>query len=173
MLVVFAGLPGTGKTTLSRRLAAELSAAVVRVDAIEAALLRSGELRGPLGPAGYVVAQEVAASCLAVGTTVVVDAVSPVPQARAAWRAVGAASGARVQVFEVVLGDLEEHRRRVQARRSDLDGLVVPTWADVLARDYRPWDLHRDGPRTVVDGGDTDRALAVIRAELGRPLRLG
>ena len=43
VLVVFAGLAGTGKTTLSRRLAADLSAAVVRVDAIEVAVsTRSG-----------------------------------------------------------------------------------------------------------------------------------
>lgn len=37
MLVVIAGLPGTGKTTLSRRLAAEMSAAVVRLDGVRVA----------------------------------------------------------------------------------------------------------------------------------------
>ncbi len=135
MLIVFAGLPGTGKTTLSRRLAAELSAAVVRVDVIEGAIIRSRELLRPLGPVGYVVAYEVAAACLAVGTTVVVDAVCPVAEARAGWRAVDAAAGVGVQVFEVVLRDLDEHRRRVQARRADLEGLVVPTWSEVLAWD--------------------------------------
>jgi len=83
VLVVFAGLAGTGKTTLSRRLAADLSAAVVRVDAIEAAIVRNGELKPPLGPVGYVVAQEVVAGCLAVGTAVVVDAVSLVTEAHA------------------------------------------------------------------------------------------
>ena len=37
MLIVFGGLPGSGKTTLSRSLAAELHAAHLRVDLIEAA----------------------------------------------------------------------------------------------------------------------------------------
>lgn len=166
MLIVFAGLPGTGKTTLSRRLAAELSAAVVRVDAIEAAIVRSTDLPRPLGPVGYVVAHEVAAACLAVGTTVVIDAVSPVPEARAGWRTLGAAAGVPVQVFEVVLFDLAEHRRRVRARGSDLNGLVVPTWSEVLVYDYQPWDPGRDGPRTIIDGLDADEALAAVHVQL-------
>ncbi len=128
MLVVIAGLPGTGKTTLSRRLAAEMSAAVVRLDAVEAAIVRSGELKPPLGPVGYLIAQAVVTGCLAVGTPVVVDAVSPGAEARAGWRTAAAAAGAPVHVFEVVLDDLGEHQRRVEQRRSDLEGLVVPTW---------------------------------------------
>ena len=83
VFIVFAGRPGTGKTTLSRRLAADLGAALVRIDAIEAAILRSGELSPPLGPVGYVVAHEIVAGCPAVGTSVVVDAVSPGAEARA------------------------------------------------------------------------------------------
>ena len=169
MLVVITGLPGTEKTTLSRRLAVEMSAAVVRLDAIEAALVRSGELEPPLGPVGYLVAREVVAGCLAVGTPVVVDAVSPVAEARAGWRTVAAAASAPVHVFEVVLNDLGEHRRRVEQRHSDLEGLVVPTWNQVRARKYEPWDVHRDGDRTIIDGSDTKAALAAIRVRLGQP----
>jgi len=166
VLVVFAGPPGTGKTTLSRRLAMDLRAALLRVDVIEAALLRSGELSPPLGPVGYVMAQEVAACCLAVGTRTVVDAVNPTAEARAGWRGIAAAAGTALFVFEVVLGDAVEHRRRVEQRQSDLPGLVVPTWQQVVERDYQPWDVERDGGRVVVDGQDTRAALAVIYAGL-------
>ncbi|MGI8537336.1 MAG: AAA family ATPase [Mycobacteriales bacterium] len=169
MLVVIAGLPGTGKTTLSRRLATEMSAAVVRLDAVETAIVRSGELKPPLGPVGYLVAQAGVTGCLEVGTPVVVDAVSPVAEARAGWRTAAAAAGAPVHVFEVVLNDLGEHRRRVEQRRSDLEGLVVPTWDQVRARDYQPWDVQRDGDRTIIDGSDTEAALADIRARLSQP----
>ncbi len=146
-----------------------MSAAVVRLDAIEAAIVRSGELTPPIGPVGYLVAQDVVAGCLAVGTPVVVDAVSPVAEARAGWRTAAAAAGAPVHVFEVVLNDLGEHRRRVEQRRSDLEGLVVPMWDQVRARDYQPWDVHRDGDRTIIDGSDTEAALAAIRVRLGQP----
>jgi len=169
VLIVLAGLPGTGKTTLARRLAAEMSAAVVQLDAIEAAIIRSGELQPPLGPVGYLVAQDVVAGCLAVGTTVVVDAVSPVAEARTGWRTAAAAAGAPVHVFEVVLADPGEHRRRVEQRLSDLDGLVVPTWEQVQAREYRSWNVHRDGDRMIVDGSDTEAAMAAIRVRLGLP----
>ena len=169
VLVVLAGLPGTGKTTLSRRLAAEMSAAVVRLDAIEAAIIRSGELQPPLGPVAYLVVQDVVAGCLEVGTTVVVDAVSPVAEGRTGWRSAAAAAGAPVHVFEVVLADPGEHRRRIEQRLSDLDGLVVPTWEQVQARDYQSWNVHRDGDRMIVDGSVTEAAMAAIRLRLGLP----
>ena len=136
--------------------------------ALEAAIVRNGELKPPLGPVGYVVAQEVVAGCLAVGTAVVVDAVSLVTEAHAGWRATAAAAGAPVHVFEVVLNDLGEHRRRVEQRRSDLRSLVVPTWDQVLVLDYQPWDVNRDGDRAIIDGSDTETALAAIHACLGQ-----
>jgi hypothetical protein len=43
--------------------------------------------------------------------------------------------------------DSREHRRRVERRRPDLEGHAVPTWNEVLAREYEPWTE----PRLVVD----------------------
>lgn len=164
VLVVFAGLPGSGKTTLARRTAAELRAAHLRIDAIETAVVRSGLAEPPLGPVGYVIAHEVAASCLLVGTSVVVDAVSPVPAARAGWTTLAMTAGAPLRVVEVAVSDPVEHRRRVEARRSDVDGLVVPTWAQVSSVAYEPWDTDRDGPRLFVrnDGAPGD-AMGQVR----------
>ena len=41
MLVVFGGLPGTGKTTLARQVADRLGATYLRIDTIEQALRSS------------------------------------------------------------------------------------------------------------------------------------
>jgi predicted kinase len=164
VLVVLAGLPGTGKTTLGRRLAAALPAACLRVDAIETAVIRCGLAEPPVGPVGYVVAHEIAASTLGAGVSVVVDAVNPVAEARRAWPDTAAGTGARLVVFETVLADRAEHRRRVMQRRPDLAGQTVPTWDDVEAAAYEPWDMTRDGPRFVIDMTDTDQG---VRTALG------
>lgn len=84
--LVLAGRPGTGKTTLGRRLASELNAAYLRIDAIETAVVRCGLAHPPVGPVGYVVAHKVAAATLSLGTSAVIDAVNPVPDARAGWQ---------------------------------------------------------------------------------------
>lgn len=158
LLVVLAGRPGTGKTTLGRRLARALQAAYLRIDAIETAVVRCGLSRPPVGPIGYVVAHDVAAGTVELGVSVVVDAVNPVPEARASWRA--HAQKARLVFLETVVPDEAEHRRRVDARRPDLVGLCVPTWDDVSSAEYAPWEEARDGPRHVVDMTDTERGVA-------------
>jgi len=64
MLIVFGGLPGTGKTTLARAFAQERLATYLRIDTIEQALRSSDVLAGDVGPAGYIVAYALAeASC--------------------------------------------------------------------------------------------------------------
>lgn len=165
---MFVGRPGSGKTTLARLTAAEHRAAHLRVDAIETAIIRSGVAEPPLGPVGYAVAHTVAASSLRAGATVVVDAVSPVPDARAGWAALATDEGVPIRFVEVVVTDPVEHRRRVEARESDLAGLVVPTWAQVTSLHYEPWSVDRDGPRLLVrnDGSPAD-AMRRVRPYLG------
>lgn len=71
-------------------------------------------------------------------------------------------------MFEVVLSDVNEHRRRVEQRRSDLEGLTTPTWEQAVGQTYERWDVARDGHRWVVNGGDTEAALATIQRVLGQ-----
>ncbi len=168
VLVVFAGRPGTGKTTVARGLAQQLRATYVRIDAIETAVVRCGLSEVPVGPVGYVVAHELAAANLALGTSVVVDAVNPVPEARAGWRPLSRV--ARLVIFETVIPDVGEHRLRVTMRQPDLLDQVVPTWADVEASEYEAWDTQRDGRRHRLETTDTEQAFAqALHIVLERP----
>jgi predicted kinase len=166
VLVALAGRPGTGKTTLARGLATALQAVYLRIDAIETAVIRAGLAEPPVGIVGYVVAHEIARSNLLLGKSVVADAVNPVADARRGWRTLAADTRVPLIIFETVLENREEHRSRVGARRPDLPDQMVPTWEQVEASDYQPWDSERDGPRMAIDTTDADLALSRALAHL-------
>ena len=154
MLIVMSGLPGVGKTAVSRELARAIGAVHLRIDSIEQALRANGiRVEGE----GYAVAYAVAGDNLALGRTVIADSVNPWPLTRAAWRAAAERAGVRAIEVELVCSDEAEHRRRVESRAADIEGHELPTWKDVVERDYRPWDT----PRLVIDTARLGAADAV------------
>lgn len=139
-LVVISGLPAVGKTTIASRLAQQIRAAHVRMDTIEQAVIEATPLVQPLGPVGYVVGYAVAADQLRNCVSVVADSVNPLAVTRSAWREVGARHADRTVEVEVICSDPDEHRRRAETRTSSIPGLVLPTWPQILDREYEPWD---------------------------------
>jgi predicted kinase len=151
VLFILSGLPGTGKTTIARALAQRTSAVHVRIDTIEQALRNTGL---SVGVEGYAVAYAIAEDQLRAGHLVVADSVNPWPITRAAWRDVAARAGTRAVEVEIICADEAEHRSRVESRAPDIAGHRQPTWAEVVAHDYRPWTT----PRIVVDTARLDAA---------------
>ncbi len=162
MLIVFAGLPGSGKTTIARALALRLGATYLRIDTIEQAVRDAGLTNDELGAAGYLVAYAVAEANLSGGRRVVADCVNPVSFTRESWREVAQRAGVAIAEIEVVCADAAEHRRRVETRSQDIPGLKLPTWEEVLARVYEPWTE----PHCVIDTAALSVAEAVVAAEM-------
>jgi hypothetical protein len=71
------------------------------------------------------------------------DSVNPLAVTRDEWRRVAASTSSPIVEIEVVCSDPTEHRRRVETRATDVPGLALPSWQDVVERDYEPWDRSR------------------------------
>jgi predicted kinase len=148
-LVVFAGLPGVGKSTLATRVGAALRAPVLTVDHVDRVLTAYGVVEPRPGFTAYGVVARLAEAQLALGLLTVVDAVNPVASARGVWRDLADRTGAPLRVVEVWCSDLAEHRRRVEARFDADPAGGWPTWEQTEARraEYEPYI----GRRVVVD----------------------
>ncbi|SFB01748.1 Predicted kinase [Pseudomonas sp. NFIX10] len=139
MLIVFSGLPGTGKTTIAKGLVDTIGGLYLRIDTIEQAIRNSGALARDVGRSGYMVANELALSNLDLGRTVIVDGVNPVIESRLAWSEIASRAGVRLMNIEVICSDKNEHQRRVETRLGDISGLTPPTWQSVLDHEYEAW----------------------------------
>jgi predicted kinase len=165
MLIIFGGLPGVGKTTLAKAVAREWEAVYLRVDTIEQALRFSGTLQGEVGPAGYLVAYRLAEENLLMGRTVVADSVNPLKITRDAWLLVAAEASKEAIEIEIICSNPFEHRRRVETRTADIDGLACPTWPSVLERTYEEWTR----PHLVLD--TAKNSIKEVTEELFNHLR--
>jgi predicted kinase len=167
MLIVFAGLPGSGKSTIARLLAERLRATWLRIDTIEQALRACGTLPGGVVTEGYAVGYRLAEDNLRTGATVIADSVNPLAVTRDAWRAVAARAGAPVLEVEIICSDVAEHRRRVEGRATDVPGLALPTWDAVRQRTYEAWSR----PHVVLDTASRTPQEAVdelLRGAIGQ-----
>jgi predicted kinase len=139
-LIVFAGLPGAGKSTLAREVAQRTGAFWLRVDSMDQAIWASTTAPADLRDWTCRAAQAIAEDNLRLGRDVIGDCVNDWKIARDGWQEAGRRAGADVVWVEVVCTDAAEHRRRVETRVQEVPGLALPDWQAVTARDYQAWD---------------------------------
>lgn len=141
-LIIFSGLPASGKTTLASKISKTLNAAYLRIDAIELGFQDKIEIP-EFGEKCYRVAQLLAKENLRLGNSVVSDSVNPWGVTRKEWNQVAIDLGVNFFNIEVICSNKEEHRNRLQTRTTTLQGLVDPNWEQIQQREYHAWDQDR------------------------------
>jgi len=145
-LILFCGLPGTGKSTLAEGLGRALTLPVFAKDWLEAALWRShiGREQGS-GWAGYELLTALAESQLRLGQAAILDCVAGREALRGRWRALAEQHGARFRAVECVCADQALHRRRLAGRQRGIPGWYELGWDEVerVRAEYEPWTTDR------------------------------
>lgn len=149
-LIVFSGLPGTGKSQIAEAVGRELGLPVFAKDWLEATLLRCGlQANGPdaqtLGYASYELLTVLAERQLHDGRSVILDSVASTESIRSQWRELAARCGAQWRVIECICSDEMVHRRRLGLRQRGIPGWHELAWAEVerVKSYYATWDEDR------------------------------
>ena len=162
-LIAFAGLPGTGKSTIARALSVKTGAVYLRVDEIETIMLGHDPDRD-IGSESYEILAALATSNLALGHTVITDCVNPWALTREMFAEAAARADARFLGVEIICSDPAIHRLRVEERPIDILGWKKPTWQDVIARDYASWSIA--DIRIDTAGSSVEQAVSKIISKL-------
>lgn len=140
ILFIFSGLPGSGKSTLSQRIAKKYDASYLQIDTIEQGLrdLCNFDIEAE----GYRLAYRIAADNLKLGHNVVADSCNPINITRREWENVATENDSISLNIEITCSDKNEHRKRAETRISEIDNLKLPTWEDIKNREYHPWNIE-------------------------------
>jgi len=146
LLIVFTGLPGTGKSSLAEAIGRELGIPVFAKDWLEATLRRSGlGASAEVSYAGYELLTTLAQRQLQLGQSVILDSVASIEAVRTRWRELADLYQAQWCVIECVCSDEAAHRARLAVRERGIPGWHELDWSEVecVKAYYAEWKDER------------------------------
>ena len=162
-LIIFSGLPGTGKSTLAEAVGSALRVPVFAKDWLEATLLRHlhpicqanrayGAMQvsvikpthkdKSLGSASYELLTVLAERQLILGQSVILDSVAATKTIRSAWHQLAEHYHANSRIIECVCSDESFHRSQLKQRQRNIPGWHELEWSEVerVKQYYSPWE---------------------------------
>ena len=150
-LIVFSGLPGTGKSELAEAVGRALGIPVFAKDWMESTVKTFGRTQDErAGEIGYGLLTTLAGRQLRLGQSAILDSVASTLSIRAEWRALAEQYRSGFRVVECLCSDENVHRQRLAARRRDIPNWPELAWSEVerVRGYYVPWGAE---PRLEVD----------------------
>jgi len=144
-LIIFSGLPGTGKSSLAEAVGKNFGIPVFAKDWLEASLLQSGlmstDKNKSFGYAGYELLTVLAKRQLMLGQSVILDSVAATKTIRAEWGRLAKRYQAERRVIECVCSNESVHRGRLRVRKRRIPGWHELEWSEVerVKKYYVPW----------------------------------
>lgn len=168
-IIVFTGLPGTGKSTLAEQLATETGVPAFAGDWLLGALRPHGVLgvldRPTFLAMYYDLLGTLAERQLMLGQSAIVDCLVTEEIAER-WAELAARYDGRLRIVECVCSNEDEHRRRLEGRRRGIPGWHEVGWDHVVR--MRSEYAQLEAVRLTVDAMETvelnlDRVRRFIR----------
>jgi Predicted kinase len=137
-LFIFSGLPGSGKSTIAKKIASTLRATHLRIDTIEQGLrdLCNIQVQGE----GYRLSYRIAKDNLSIGNNVISDSCNPWKLTRNEWENVAKECNSNYVNIEIICSNISEHKERIINRKNEIEGLILPDWEEIVNRNYEKWD---------------------------------
>jgi predicted kinase len=142
-LIVFSGLPGTGKSTLAEAVGRQLRVPVFAVDWLLGSLTPFGGYHlDDLFGIGAELLTTLAFRQLELGQSAILDFPAEDLATRTRWRSLADAAGAVLRIVVCTCSDRELHRARLERRERGIPGWHESgNWANVKRRraEFPPW----------------------------------
>lgn len=159
-LILFAGMPGSGKTTLARIVAQQLKLPIFSKDRVQR-VLRDHHLAAENTGDGYYIILDMADEQLSLGVSVVLDATFPLDHFRMVASETAARHQARFCAFYCYCSDDALWQERMSSRVQYVPGWKPVGWDDVLRmrQYYQPWD---DNALTIDSLRSSEENIALV-----------